>query len=107
MQLVEEAVEGCWIGHRARLPASSEIGTVYAPPPSGSQFAITRHPVEVVVEIGLRNKGWQLVCEKGGIRRVLMNLIGNSLKFTSVSCSVRFLSVQLLTVCRMAMSTSC
>ena len=24
-------------------------------------------------------------CEKGGIRRVLMNLFGNSLKFTSVS----------------------
>jgi len=23
-------------------------------------------------------------CEKGGIRRVLMNLFGNSLKFTSV-----------------------
>lgn len=28
-------------------------------------------------------KGWQVRCEKGGIRRVLMNLIGNSLKFTS------------------------
>ena len=84
MQLVEEAVEGCWIGHRARLPASSEIGTVYAPPPSGGQFAFARTPVETVIDIGLRNKGWQLICEKGGIRRVLMNLIGNSLKFTSV-----------------------
>ncbi|KAL5526390.1 hypothetical protein ACEPAF_8113 [Sanghuangporus sanghuang] len=83
MQLVEEAVEGCWIGHRARLPASSEIGSVYAPPLSGSQFSITRTPVEVVIEVGLRNEGWQLICEKGGIRRVLMNLIGNSLKFTS------------------------
>ncbi|KAL5486193.1 hypothetical protein ACEPAI_7238 [Sanghuangporus weigelae] len=83
MQLVEEAVEGCWIGHRARLPASSEIGSVYAPPLSGSQFSITRTSVEVVIEVGLRNEGWQLICEKGGIRRVLMNLIGNSLKFTS------------------------
>ena len=85
MQLVEEAVEGCWIGFRARLPASSEIGTVYAPPTPGSQFAFGRAGVETVIDIGLRSKGWHLICEKGGIRRVLMNLIGNSLKFTSVS----------------------
>lgn len=84
MQLVEEAVEGCWIGHRARLPASSEIGSVYAPPSQGSQLAFARTAVETVIDVGLRNKGWQLVCEKGGIRRVLMNLIGNSLKFTTV-----------------------
>jgi hypothetical protein len=33
MQLIEEAVEGCWIGHRARLFSSaSEIGSVYSPP---------------------------------------------------------------------------
>lgn len=30
-------------------------------------------------------QGWILKCEKGGIRRVLMNLFGNSLKFTAVS----------------------
>lgn len=84
MQLVEEAVEGCWIGYRARLPARSEIGSVYAPPSSGSQLAFARTSVETVIDVGLRDKGWQLICEKGGIRRVLMNLIGNSLKFTSV-----------------------
>ncbi|KAH8118230.1 hypothetical protein DFH11DRAFT_1724183 [Phellopilus nigrolimitatus] len=83
MQLVEEAVEGCWIGHRARLPASSEIGSVYAPPPQASSLAFARTTVETVIDVGLRNKGWQLICEKGGIRRVLMNLIGNSLKFTT------------------------
>lgn len=88
MQLVEEAVEGCWIGFRARLPAAgSEIGTVYAPPSAGSQFAFGRSSVETVIDIGLRSKGWHLVCEKGGLRRVMMNLIGNSLKFTSVSKS--------------------
>lgn len=31
MQLVEEATEGCWIGHRARM-FTSEIGSVYSPP---------------------------------------------------------------------------
>ena len=85
MQLVEEAVEGCWIGYRARLPASSEIGSVYAPPSQGSQFAFGRASVETVIDVDLRQRGWQLICEKGGIRRVMMNLIGNSLKFTSVS----------------------
>jgi signal transduction histidine kinase len=29
-------------------------------------------------------QGWSLKCEKGGIRRVLMNVFGNSLKFTTV-----------------------
>lgn len=88
MQLVEEAVEGCWIGHRARLPASSEIGSVYAPPSTvvgaPSSLAFARTKVETVIDIGMRSRGWTLVCEKGGIRRVLMNIIGNSLKFTSV-----------------------
>lgn len=31
-----------------------------------------------------RRQGWLVKCERGGIRRVLMNLLGNSLKFTSV-----------------------
>ena len=30
-------------------------------------------------------QSWLFNCEKGGIRRVLMNLLGNSLKFTSVA----------------------
>jgi hypothetical protein len=29
-------------------------------------------------------QGWLLKLEKGGIRRVLMNVFGNSLKFTTV-----------------------
>ena len=54
MQLVEEAVEGCWIGHRARTSAASanEIGSLYSPPradPTGKK----KH-VEVVVEVGER-----------------------------------------------------
>ncbi|KAF8656850.1 hypothetical protein AX16_002397 [Volvariella volvacea WC 439] len=86
MQLVEEAVDGCWIGHRARTASMGDtgIGSVYSPPkePQGSQMARRKH-VETVVDIGFRKEGWMLTCEKGGIRRVLMNLFGNSLKFTS------------------------
>ena len=120
MQLIEEATEGCWIGHRARM-FTSEIGSVYSPPKADrqqQQSAIMTKPnkhVETVIEIGHSEavrapspaavddgpparstvkssrrvplQGWMLRCEKGGIRRVLMNLFGNSLKFTSVSVS--------------------
>jgi signal transduction histidine kinase/CheY-like chemotaxis protein len=86
MQLVEDAVDGCWIGHRARTAmGDSGIGSVYAPPSEdpGSAFTTHRKHVETVVDIGYCPEGWSLKCEKGGIRRVLMNLFGNSLKFTS------------------------
>ncbi|KAG5645549.1 hypothetical protein DXG03_005824 [Asterophora parasitica] len=86
MQLVEEAVDGCWIGHRARtaIMRDSGIGSVYSPPKEehGLPVASHRFPVETIIDIGYRREGWALKCEKGGIRRVLMNVFGNSLKFT-------------------------
>jgi hypothetical protein len=114
LQLIEEAVEGSWIGHRARMftqQQESEIGSLYAPP---RQDGGSKKLVEVVIEIGDREEvsnrkgvtsrtislfrsahrlliiqGWLLKLEKGGIRRVLMNVFGNSLKFTTVCFSAR------------------
>ncbi|KAJ7116368.1 hypothetical protein C8R44DRAFT_792314 [Mycena epipterygia] len=82
MQLIEEAVDGCWIGHRARtaIMGDTGIGSVYSPP---EDLSAAKQVVETVVEIGWRKGGWSLKCEKGGIRRVLMNVFGNSLKFTT------------------------
>lgn len=59
MQLVEEAVDGCWIGHRARTASmeDSGIGSVYSPPKEehGSPLVTTRRKhVETVVDIGYR-----------------------------------------------------
>lgn len=57
MQLVEEAIDGCWIGHRARTAmGDSGIGSVYAPPSEdhGSAFTTRRKHVETVVDIGYR-----------------------------------------------------
>lgn len=106
MQLIEEAVDGSWIGYRARtaILGDSGIGSVYSPPSDdavrGGPFLGTslQQPmashVETVIDVGYRKEGWLMKFEKGGIRRVLMNLFGNSLKFTAdgyVHVSLRLL----------------
>ena len=56
LQLIEEAVEGSWIGHRARMltrQQESEIGSLYAPP---RQDGSGKKLVEIVIEIGDREE---------------------------------------------------
>ena len=53
MQLVEEATEGCWIGHRARM-FTSEIGSVYSPPKQDRQAVVVQNlpqQVETVIDV--------------------------------------------------------
>ncbi|PWN47652.1 hypothetical protein IE53DRAFT_320841 [Violaceomyces palustris] len=95
VKLIQEVCESSWIGQMAKQleSAQSGIGSVYAPPPGAEPSAMdnvrakTRHAqsdkVETVIDISMRRTGWLVNCDTGGIRRVLMNLIGNSLKFTS------------------------
>jgi hypothetical protein len=59
LTLVEDTVEGCWIGARAR--AVSEIGSVYSPPRAlpgtnaASQTSGGRH-VETIVDVAYRER---------------------------------------------------
>ncbi|KAK1920652.1 CnHHK5 [Papiliotrema laurentii] len=89
--LVESTVEGCWIGQRARsFHGDSDIGSFYAPTASAGLIPRQQRDsigaklahVETVIDIAQREMGWMVRCERGGLRRVLMNLVGNSLKFT-------------------------
>lgn len=69
MQLVEEAVDGCWVGYRARtqIMRDSAIGSVYSPPEkdAGNGQSSKRNLVETVVDIGHRE----------GVRRYSLSLI--------------------------------
>jgi signal transduction histidine kinase len=89
--LIEQTAEGCWVGQAAKtFLGDADVGSYYAPDASPTRTRGSRPsardtmPIEIVVDIAHREKGWNVRCEKGGLRRVLMNLIGNSLKFTKV-----------------------
>ena len=62
MQLVEEAIDGGWIGHLARMSAqNSEIGSMYSPPiiqqrSNNASPTASGHCVETVIEIGHQEK---------------------------------------------------
>lgn len=92
VKLIQEVCESSWIGQMARKLESQQsagIGSAYA---SGSGEASSTATgirkmhsgdVETVIDVSMRHAGWLVNCDAGGIRRVLMNLIGNSLKFTT------------------------
>jgi signal transduction histidine kinase len=94
--LIHQAVEGCWLGHRPRLGETrdgSGSSSFFSPEPepvgsdkqhpNGTAKHTTRTHVETVIDIGFRRKGWTVSCEIGGLRRCIMNLYNNSLKFTT------------------------
>lgn len=98
VKLVQEVCESSWIGQMAKKLDSQQtsgIGSAYAsgaasinmgsghPAGAGKIKRLAAGDVETVVDVSLRQAGWLVTCDVGGIRRVLMNLIGNSLKFTN------------------------
>lgn len=94
VRLLQEVCESSWIGQMARKLESQQsagIGSAYATGSGGTVSAnaapqvkqMRSGDVETVMDISMRDGGWLVSCDAGGVRRVLMNLIGNALKFTT------------------------
>jgi signal transduction histidine kinase len=86
-QLIEETMTGCWLG---RISSSennpSAIGELYSPQnleQTDSNSKINTK-VEPLIEIEPLSN-WTVMVDKAGLRRILINLIGNSMKFTQAS----------------------
>ena len=87
LQLIEEAVEGSWIGHRARMfsrQQESEIGSLYAPP---RQDGSGKKLVEIVIEIGDREEVSEL--DGAPVLRTIRSLWALISQFRDGSLSLR------------------
>jgi signal transduction histidine kinase/DNA-binding NarL/FixJ family response regulator len=85
--LTEEVVEGVTTGHAFNDPQNrvlhGEAGDIgsHSRTSSDLQTSTPRRPdVEVIVEIAKQD--WTYWCEPGSMRRIVINLVGNSLKYT-------------------------
>ncbi|CCA73502.1 hypothetical protein PIIN_07455 [Serendipita indica DSM 11827] len=79
--LVEETMISCWLGRsKPRHSDAEHIGDIYAPISPISTAPEFSNRVEPLIDIEpLAN--WNVLVDKAGLRRVLINLIGNSSKF--------------------------
>ena len=96
--LAEEVVEGVATGHIFSDPVNRSLSHKSGntkPFGRGSSvkavLAPSRPNVEIIIEIPEQN--WTYWCEPGSIRRIVMNLIGNSLKYTKAG----FVHIELAT----------
>lgn len=85
-KLVEEVVESVYTGYQyqKRLSANFKEGTSTESAPAiglnGSQVS-AEHIISVILDIAAR-PNWIMTSEAGAWRRIVMNLFGNSLKYT-------------------------
>jgi CheY-like chemotaxis protein len=91
--LIEDTVEGVLVGHRFNAPSTLPvaIGTGYPPDestaglrysPISQQPALeSQRPLDLILSID-KQTSWNIKSEAGSWRRILINLVGNALKYT-------------------------
>jgi signal transduction histidine kinase len=82
LQLVEEAAECGWMGAKAIHEAVVDLGGDTLPPTQEDARASMK--VELIIDVEHLDEGWDLRCEKNGLRRILLNVLSNAIKFTEV-----------------------
>lgn len=82
-RLVQEVCDSHALGHQVTPLRDNQIGSMYDPQGAAEERAQRWSDVEFVVNIEKRLHGWYVHSDCGGLRRVLMNLVGNALKFTT------------------------
>ncbi|KAL6237062.1 hypothetical protein BDW75DRAFT_205013 [Aspergillus navahoensis] len=80
--LAEEVVEGVCLGHAYSLKSSSNPMSPAAEMPKGGRVNRPRADtgVEVIVDIAKNN--WIYDAQPGALRRIIMNVFGNAMKYT-------------------------
>lgn len=84
LQLIEEAAECGWMGANAIYEAAVGLAGDTLLPAQEDAGASTK--VELVIDVEHSDEGWDLRCEKNGLRRILLNVLSNAIKFTEVCC---------------------
>ncbi|GAA5870966.1 hypothetical protein JCM3774_003491 [Rhodotorula dairenensis] len=82
--LIEGVTKSVWVRKRRVDVVSASV--------DGGQALHEQEDVDLILEVEERDTGWRAMADVGGLKRCLLNIVGNSLKFTragSVKITVR------------------
>ena len=94
MAVTEQVVESCYAGYEFKgLFGQVDIGTILGESgqklmdsrPKTHGYGRAKDPTSaltVAIDVKYREKGWFFLLQSGAVQRILMNIIGNALKYT-------------------------
>ncbi|GAA5841100.1 hypothetical protein JCM11251_008018 [Rhodosporidiobolus azoricus] len=75
--IVDGILKSAWVRKQRTSLVERDVGK-----PSREDAAADSSKVSLVLEVEARKGGWGVMVDVGGLKRVLLNLVGNSLKFS-------------------------